>query len=122
MVSLVTDRGLKALVDAIVASNSVKYIGWGGGSGQGLTATDLAAAFSESRTAGMPSVATTNTTDDTYRVTGGIAATVARAVTEVGVFSDAVGASLSVYGDFAAINLGVGDTISFTIDVVIDQV
>jgi hypothetical protein len=121
MVGLVTDIGLKAIVDALVVANSVKHIGWGGGSGQGYSATDLAAAFAESRTAGTLAAATTDTTDDTLRVSGTIVATAPRAVTEVGVFSAASGSELSIYGDFTAVNLVSSDSIAFTIDVAFDQ-
>lgn len=121
MASLVTNTGLKEFVDALVADNSVKYIGWGTGSGQGVTATGLATEAAESRTSGSIAAATTTTTDDTYRITGTIVATGSRAITEVGVFSAATGAVMRVYGDFSVINLATNDSIAFTIDVVLDQ-
>ena len=121
MASLVTNTGLAEFVSALVAADAVKHIGWGTGSGQGVTATDLATAAAEARTAGSVSAQTTTTTGDTYRVAGSITAGGTRAITEVGVFDAATGAVLRIYGDFSVINLASGDSISFTIDTVLDQ-
>jgi hypothetical protein len=117
----VTDVTLAAVVDAFVADDALKHLGWGGGSGQGVGATDLASAFAESRTSGTLAAATTNTTDDTLRVTGTIVATDARTVTEVGVFTAPTGSVMQIYGDFPAVALSSGDSIAFTIDVVVNQ-
>ena len=121
MTGLVTDTGLTAFANALIAADAVKHIGWGGGSGQGESATDLAAAFGESRTAGAMGLATTNTANDTVRITGSITATADRPVTEVGVFSAATGAVMRIYGDFNAVALATNDSMVFTIDVPIDQ-
>jgi hypothetical protein len=121
MASLVTNTGLAEFVSALVADNTVRHIGWGGGTGQGVTATNLASAFAEARTAGTASAQTTTTTGDTYRVTGAITATATRAVTEVGVFDAATGSNLRIYGDFSVLNLNTSDSITFTIDTVLDQ-
>lgn len=121
MVSQVQDTGLAEFVSALVADDVVKYIGWGTGSGQGVTATDLATAAAEARTDGTPAAQTTNTTGDTYRVTGTITATGSRAITEVGIFDALTGAALRMYADFSVINLATDDSIAFTIDTVLDQ-
>jgi hypothetical protein len=121
MVSQVQDTGLAEFVSAMVADDVVKYIGWGTGSGQGVTDTDLATASAEARTDGTPAAQTTNTTGDTYRVTGTITATGSRAITEVGIFDAATGATLRMYADFTVINLSTDDSIAFTIDTVLDQ-
>lgn len=121
MASVVTNTGLGDVVSGLIAANTIRYFGWGGGSGQGVGATDLASEFAESRTGGTLAAATTNTTNDTLRVTGSLTATGSRAVTEVGVFSAAVGSVLDIYGDFLEIDLENGDSIAFTIDVVVDQ-
>jgi len=121
MASTVTDTGLKEAVDALVADDTVKWVGWGTGTGQGVTATDLATAAAESRSDGTPSAQTTNTTDDTYRVTATIVATGTRAITEVGIFSASTGAVLRMYADFSVLNLNTDDSIAFTIDTVFDQ-
>lgn len=127
MASLVTNNGLAEFVTALVATDAVKHLGWGTGSGQGVAATDLATPATESRTAGTDSAVTTTTTDDTFQVTGTITATGTRAITEVGVFDGAgsgnppSGANLAIYGDFTVINLASGDSITFTIKAVLDQ-
>lgn len=128
MASLVVNTGLANATAAWHAyASRARYIGWGTGSGQTATSTDLATAAAEARTAGTTAQATTTTTSDTYRITGTITATGTRAITEVGVFDGAgtgsppSGDNLGIYGDFTVINLASGDSVSFTIDVVLDQ-
>ena len=121
MASTVTDTGLAEFPAALVADDAVKWLGWGTGSGQGVTATDLATAAAEARTDGTPSAQTTNTTGDTYRVVGTITAGGTRAITEVGIFDASTGAVLRMYADFSVLNLASGDSITFTIDTVFDQ-
>ncbi len=121
MVSQAQDTGLAEFVSALVADDVVKWLGWGTGSGQGVTATDLATASAEARTDGTPSAQTTTTTGDTFRVVGTITATGTRAITEVGIFDASTGAALRFYADFSVLNLNSGDSIQFTIDVVLDQ-
>lgn len=122
MASLVTNTGIKEFVDALVADNTVKWVGWGTGTGAGVASTDLTTASAETRTNGTPAAATTNTTDDTYRITGTITSLSTQTITEVGVFSASTGAVLRIYGDFTGIGLNNGDSIAFTIDTVLDQV
>jgi len=127
MASLVTNNGLSEFVSALVATDAVKYLGWGTGSGQGVASTDLATPANESRTAGTDTAETTNTTGDTFQVAGTITAGGTRAITEVGVFDAAgsgnppSGGNLAIYGDFSVINLASGDSITFTIKAVLDQ-
>lgn len=128
MASLVVNTGLANATAAWHAyASRARYLGWGTGSGQTATSTDLATAANESRVEGTTSQQTTNTSNDTYRITGTITAGGARAITEVGVFDGAgsgnppSGANLSVYGDFSVINLASGDSIALTVDVVLDQ-
>ena len=128
MASLVVDTGLANITAAWHAYTSrAKYIGWGTGSGQGATDTDLATAANEDRTDGTSSQQTTNTTSDTFLVTGTITAGGTRAITEVATFDAAgsgnppSGGNMAVYGDFSVINLASGDSIAFTIDSVLDQ-
>ena len=127
MASLVTNTGLAEFVTALVATDAVKYIGWGEGTGQGVTSTDLANAADEARTNGTDSAQTTTTTGDTFRVVGTVTATGARAITEVAVFDGAgsgtppTGDNMAIYGDFSVINLATADSITFTINVVLDQ-
>lgn len=128
MASLVVNTGLANATAAWHAyASRARYLGWGTGSGQGATATDLATPANESRVEGTTSQQTTTTASDTYRITGTITAGGARAITEVGVFDGAgtgnppSGDSLAIYGDFTVINLASGDSIALTVDVVLDQ-
>lgn len=128
MASTVVNTGLANITAAWHNYTSRgKYVGWGTGSGQGVTSTDLATAANESRVDGTSSQQTTTTTSDTYRVTATITAGGARAITEVGVFDAAgsgnppSGGNLVIYGDFTVINLASGDSIAFTINTVLDQ-
>lgn len=127
MASFVTNTGIAEFVEQLVAADVLKYVGWGTGSGQAATDSDLAAAAAEDRTDGVDSQQTTNTTGDTFRVVATITATGARAITEVGIFDAAgsgnppSGGNLGIYGDFSVINLATSDSITFTIDVVLDQ-
>jgi hypothetical protein len=119
LVALVTDDGLANIMAAWNAYVSrMRYLEFGTGSGQDATSDDLAAVSPELAVLGATSVETVNVAGDTYRVTGAIAATAARAITEVGVF-DAVGGNLGIYGDFAAINLAQGDAITFQVNVTV---
>lgn len=128
MASLITNLGLANVTAALHNyASRIKHIGWGTGSGQGETSTDLATAANESRVDGTSSQQTTNTTDDTYRVTGTLTAAATRAITEAALF-DAAGSSnppsggnMGLYGDFAVINLASGDSIAFTFNLVFDQ-
>lgn len=128
MASFATNLGIKAISDIFIADDTYKYVGWGSGSGQTVASTDLATALAEGRVTGTMASATTNTADDTTRVTATITATGTRAVTEMGVFNGAgsgsppAGATLGFYSDFSVINVASGDTITFTIDIVFDQV
>lgn len=128
MASLVVNTGLANMTAAWHAyASRAKYVGWGTGSGQDVTATNLATAASESRVDGTSSVQTTTTTGDTYRVTATLTAGGTRAITEVGVFDAAgsgnppSGGNLGIYGDFSVINLESGDSIAFTINTVLNQ-
>jgi hypothetical protein len=130
MASLVTNNGLANITAAWHNYTSrVKYLQWGTGTGQTASSNALAntAGTTEARTDGTSSQQTTNTTNDTYRVTGTITAAGSRAITEVGVFDAAgtgsppSGGNMGVYGDFSVINLSTNDSITFTVNVVLDQ-
>ncbi len=130
MASFVTNGGLGNLTAAWHAySSRPLHLQWGEGSGQSAASNAINAAgnTTEARVAGTSSQQTTNTTNDTYRVTGTIVAAGARAITEVGVFDAAgsgsppTGGNMGVYGDFSAINLATSDSITFTVNVVFDQ-
>lgn len=122
MAALVVNTGLANITAAWHAyASRGKYIGWGTGSGQTATSTGLATAAAESRTDGTSSQQTTNTTNDTYRVTGTVTAGGSRAITEAALFDASTSGNMVVYGDFSVINLASGDSIAFTFNVVLDQ-
>jgi hypothetical protein len=128
MASLVVNTGLANATAAWHAyASRARYIGWGTGTGQTATSTDLATAAAEARTAGTTSQETTTTTSDTFQIVGTVTATGTRAITEVGVFDGAgtgsppSGDNLAVYGDFSVLNLESGDSVAFTVSVVLDQ-
>lgn len=130
MASFVTNVGLANITAAWHAyASRARYLQWGVGSGQSATSTALASTSgtTESRVEGTTSQQTTNTTDDTYQVTGTITAAGSRVITEVGVFDAAgsgsppTGGNMGIYGDFSTINLAAGDSITFTVQVALDQ-
>lgn len=128
MAALVVNTGLANITAAWHGyASRGKYIGWGTGSGQTATSTDLATAANESRVDGTTSQQTTTTTNDTMRITGTVTAGGARAITEVATFDAAgtgnppSGGNMVIYGDFSVINLASGDSIAFTINTVLDQ-
>ena len=130
MASFVTNTGLANVTAAwhAYASRS-RYLQWGTGTGQSVTSTTVASTTgtTESRTTGTTSQVTTTTTNDTYQVTGTIVAIGTPAITEAGVFDAAgsgnppTGSNMDIYGDFSAINLAANDSITFTVQVVMDQ-
>lgn len=116
-----TRKGFANATAALVAyASRPLYLGWGTGSGQSASSTDLATAANESRVTGTASQQTTTVTNDTYQVTGTITAGGARAITELGIFDAAgsgnppSGGNLDLYGDFSVINLATNDSIAFT--------
>jgi hypothetical protein len=115
MASVFTNAGKAAASAAIVAASAMKYLGWGTGSGQTASSNDLAAAAAEARSAGSMSQVTSSVTNDTVQITGTITAAGSRAITEVGVFDALTSGNMDLYGDFAVINLGAGDSIAFTV-------
>src|SRR5690606_126223 len=118
MAAFVTDSGLANITAAWNAyASRARYIGWGVGSGQTVSSTQLAntTGITEPRVAGTTSQTTTNTTNDTYQIVGTLTAAGTRAITEVGAFDDPTAGVMCVYGDFPVINLASGDSIAFTI-------
>lgn len=130
MAAQAQNLGLANIVAAFLAyATRGRYLQWGVGTGQTVTATDLAdkTGTTENRTTGVTAAATTTTTNDTVEITGAIIALAALAITELGVFDTAgtgtppSGDNMCFYADFAAINLGIGDYIDFTVSVIFDQ-
>lgn len=130
MASFVTNLGIGNAVTAWHNYTSrARYLQWGEGTGQSVTSTAINAAgnTTEDRMAGTTSVETETTTDDTYQIVGTITALGARAITELGVFDAAgsgnppTGGNMGIYGDFAVVNVGTSEAITFTVRVTYDQ-
>lgn len=133
MATYVVDGGLAIVTDALQGASVAaepKYIGWG--TGAGTTATtdtslfteklvDLSTSAGTDHTTGTSSQQTTNTTNDTYRVTGTRTATGAGTVTNAGLFDASSGGTLFLKGDFSGIALSSGDSIAFTFNAVFNQ-
>ena len=116
--------GLAKLVSALIADGTVKFLQWGTGSGAAQSANAVTAgSTTEARVAGTLSAVMTTLAGDTYQVVGTLIAAGARAITELGVFDAAgsgsppTGGNMDIYGSFAVINLGAGDSIAFTVKV-----
>jgi len=124
----VVSQGLEITTDRLLDSpngNEPKWIDMGTGTTP-ATATDttLETPGPEARTVGVMTQETTNTTDDTLQVVGTITCTTgAKAITECGLFAHLTSTTgfLFLRATFDAINLQIGDSIEFTIQVVYDQ-
>ena len=122
---MIPNTGLAITTNRVVGSGTVpKWIDWGTGTtapAVGNTALETVKS-DEARTVGVPSQATTTTTNDTYKVVGTITcASSGAAITEVGLFDALTSGNLFLRGTFSAINLNVSDSIEFTINTVYDQ-
>lgn len=125
MATVVVNGGLGIITNRIKgAGTEPLHIGWGTGAGTaGITDTtlftealvDLTAGGTD-HTAGTSSQQTTDTTSDTYRVTGTRTATGSGTVTNAGLFDAASGGTLFLKGDFTGIALVANDSIAFTIN------
>lgn len=123
-VIMVVDTGLAKITDLLAAVTTVcpGWVGWG----TGITApvvgnTGLETPSAEARTVGTKTQQTTTTANDTYQVVALITAASAQAITEVGVFDALTSGNLFLRATFSAINVSIGDTITFTIKTVFDQ-
>jgi hypothetical protein len=122
----VTNNGLGMITNLIKvgAATEPHHVGWGIGAAAATVAdTALGTPSAEARTIGTSTQQMTNTANDTYRIIGSIVCTGAnKAITEIGMFDDVTAGTLFLRGTFSAINVSVGDSISFTISTVFDQV
>lgn len=114
MVSIVTDAGLGDVIELWL--DDAIYLQCGTGSGQGVDATDLASP-AQDRVATVASQETTNVAGDTAQIVGTVTAESDMTVTEVGLFRNATGPAIMVYGDFNGIDLVTGDAITFSVNV-----
>lgn len=92
-----------------------KFVAMGTGAGPtNSTATALTTEV-ETRGTGTPTRVTVTVTNDTYQCVGTQTATLARAITECGLFDQlAAGGNCLIMSSIATINLAVNDSIQFT--------
>jgi hypothetical protein len=76
----------------------------------------VAASPDEARVAATAAYGMTTVADDTITLTADITALAPHIITEVGVFDAAIGGNLLYYCDDRSINLGIGQTIFFTVN------
>ncbi|MFH1183922.1 MAG: hypothetical protein V1755_02640 [Chloroflexota bacterium] len=124
------DGGLAITTNRLLGSGTEpKYLHWGTGTTAAANGdTALETPRNEARVDGTSSQETTNTTGDTYQVTGTLtAAGTAAAITELGLFDGAgtgtppTGANLFLRGTFDVINLSVGNTLTPSVKTVYNQ-
>ena len=129
-VTKVVDGGLDITTNRLIgAGTEPKYIGAGTGTTAAANGdTGLETPRNEARIEGTSSRVTTNTTNDSYSVTGTWTCTGTEvALTELALFDGAgtgtppTGANLFLRGTFDVINLKVSNTIIPTIKVVYNQ-
>lgn len=119
--AIFTNTGRKWVIDkmreAIGAGVTMKYIGWGTGTGaEAVGNTALTTEASEARVAGTITSVTTTVTGDTMRVVGTIVANGAKTITEVGLFDALTVGVMLLRALFTGIPLELGDAIAFTLD------
>jgi len=113
MTAQLQNSGLARIAAALVGLPW--WIGWGTGSGAIASANGLVSAAPETHVAAAVSVGTTNAPNDTFVLVGNITAAVSRAITEFGAFDAATGGNLDIYADAPVINLGAGDSVTYTL-------
>lgn len=128
MPSQVQNVGLALFISLLqAAAGRPKYVGWGTGSGQVAADTDLDTPATEARTNGTSSIVTTNVAGDTYRVVALLTVAGAdKVITEIGIFDAAgsgsppAGGNMAFYSSFLPLSIEVGDTVTFTTDVILE--
>ena len=132
MATVVVNGGLAIITNRLRGSGlEPVYIGWGTGAGTAAIAdtslfteraVDLSATTG-TRTTGTSAQATTDVSNDTWRLTGTRTATGSGTVTNAGCFDDVdiSEGNLFLKGDFTGIGLASGDSIAFTINADFDN-
>lgn len=120
MVSRVQNSGLARISQLLAAANW--YAQWGVGTGAAASANVVTTTgTTEARTLATTSQTTVTVTNDTLQLVATITAAGSRTITEVGMFDAAgsgsppTGGLMDIYGDFSAVNLVTGDSITFTV-------
>lgn len=122
MTARVQNSGLARITTLLAAASW--WLQWGTGNSAAATATAVTTtSTTEARAAATVTQQTGTVTNDTLQLVATLTAAGTRAITEVGAFdavgtgSPPTGGNMDVYGDFSAINLASGDTITFTVQV-----
>lgn len=122
MATVFTNTGKAKLVDALDNTQLTRptYIGWGTGTNAAnATDTGLQTASAEDRTNGTPTQQTTTVTGDTFQVTGTITSLGSQTITEAILNDASTSGNTYVRGVFTGIALGTGDSIAFTVKIIV---
>lgn len=122
MATVFTNTGKAKLVDALDNTQLTRptYIGWGTGTtAASATDTGLETASSEARTNGTPTQQTTTVAGDTFQVVGTVTSTQTQTITEAILNDASTSGNTYVRGVFTGIPLGNGDSIAFTVQIVV---
>lgn len=122
MATVFTNTGKARLVDALDNTQLTRpsYIGWGTGTTAADAAdTGLETASSEARTNGTVSQQTTTVAGDTFRVVGTVTSTQTQTISEAALFDASSAGNCYVHGVFTGIALANGDSIAFTVNIVV---
>lgn len=118
MTARVQDNGLARITLALAALSW--WFQWGSASGKAKNANAVTTAgTTEARTACVAAQGTTTVANDNLTLTGTIVALATVAITELGTFDaagaggPAAGGNMDQYIDFAVVNIGAGDSITF---------
>jgi hypothetical protein len=95
------------------------FAAWGTGAGTAAIADTTLFTENGSRVSGTSSVATTTTTNDTYRVVSTLTAGGALTITNAGLFDASSAGNLFLKGDFTGVALATGESIQFTFNAVL---
>lgn len=124
MAAILTNTGIAQIIDALNggAHTAPQYLGWGTGTtGAAATDTGLETASAEARVSGSKSIVNTNVTGDTYQVVGTITSAGSQTISEVILNDASTSGQTYVRGVFTGIPLGTGDSIQFTVKIILAQ-
>lgn len=120
MATAFTNAGAAIVTNRMIQAGTAPLnIGWGTGSatavvGDSALGTEASPTTGGGRTVGSESRTTGSVANDQYTVTGTVTSDASHAITEAGLFDAASAGNMLLRSDFAAINVGNGDSIAFT--------
>lgn len=119
MASRVQNAGLAKITGLLLAVSPGWFLGWGTGTDPGVAGTDVTkTGVTEARVASVVSQQLTTVANDTLRMVATITEASAGpiAITQVGAFDALTAGNMCFYGDFAAVNVSLGESITFTVN------